>query len=593
MEVVARIEIGLPRPNRTLHVSVSTRELPGGATSNEDYRPLSEEVGIEPSDFIAAGGVWEARKEVALTVVKDDEAEEAEAFAVLLERAPDLSGRVRLRQADGSVCPTDGCRAQVVIVDDDAIDVGDTVPSAPRSLSHMSGDGAVTLLRQASADDGGRPVTKHRYRVSTDAGTIWDPDWTDIDDSAPAQGSHATSYTVTELANGTVHTFELRAVNDVGAGAPARRAATPSAMPAGNVIGICDRTPAVRDRLLILLRQALTPAYQGDCAGVTDAWLARLTSVQLVAPGDRVTSLKRGDFAWLPNVRSVYITGQLQLATLSADVFEGLTGLEELWVFENRIATLSSGAFRGLPNLRDLHLFDNRIAGLTPGAFPGLQSLERLVLKGNRIRTFPFDEFEALPALRRLYITDNPGHRHAVQVSETSLDVPLGGSASYRLRLTASPSIHGARVGTAVETADASVLPTVLAFTQYDWFRSQEVTVSADDEAASGEGAVTHEVLTPNYAHRMADPPPRVRIRVGDAAPGRPSPPPSDQPPPPPPPSGQPPPSDRPPPSPVANVRAVMSVADARAREGSDASRCRVHGSLGSAEPWRVRSWTR
>ena len=131
-------------------------------------------------------------------------------------------------------------------------------------------------------------------------------------------------------------------------------AARGAATPAGNVIGICDRTPAVRDRLLILLRQALTPAYQGDCAGVTDAWLARLTSVQLVAPGDRVTSLKRGDFAWLPNVRSVYITGQLQLATLPADVFEGLTGLEELWVFENRIATLSSGAFRGLPNLRDL-----------------------------------------------------------------------------------------------------------------------------------------------------------------------------------------------------------------------------------------------
>ena len=187
VEVVARTQMGLPRPNRTLHVSVSTRELPGGATINEDYRPLSEEVG-----------------------------------------------------------------------------------------------------------------------------------------------------------------------NDVGAGAPARRAATPSAMPAGNVIGICDRTPAVRDRLLILLRQALTPAYRGDCADVTEAWLARLTSVQLVAPGDRVTSLKRGDFAWLPNVRSVYITGQLQLATLPADVFEGLTGLEELWVFENRIATLSSGAFRGLPNLRDL-----------------------------------------------------------------------------------------------------------------------------------------------------------------------------------------------------------------------------------------------
>ena len=69
-------------------------------------------------------------------------------------------------------------------------------------------------------------------------------------------------------------------------------AARGAAMPAGNVIGICDRTPAVRDRLLILLRQALTPAYRGDCAGVTDAWLARLTSVQLVV--GRVGKDRRG-----------------------------------------------------------------------------------------------------------------------------------------------------------------------------------------------------------------------------------------------------------------------------------------------------------
>lgn len=68
--------------------------------------------------------------------------------------------------------------------------------------------------------------------------------------------------------------------------------------------GICDRTPAVRDQLMVLLRLALTPGYQGDCAGVTGAWLARLTSVQLVAPANRVTTLRRGDFAGLARVRT-------------------------------------------------------------------------------------------------------------------------------------------------------------------------------------------------------------------------------------------------------------------------------------------------
>ena len=158
----------------------------------------------------------------------------------------------------------------------------------------------------------------------------------------------------------------------------------------------------------------------------------------------------------------------------------------------------------------------------------------------NRIGTFPFNEFEALPALRGLFITDNPGHEHAVQVSETSLKIPLGGSATYRLRLTASPSIHGAGVGMIVETADASVSPQALTFTDEDWFRAQEVTVSAAVDSPSGDGAVSHEVLSGNYAHRMVDPPPRVRLWVG----------------------------------PMRQARSTLelTMADARARDGADAT---------------------
>ena len=306
-----------------------------------------------------------------------------------------------------------------------------------------------------------------------------------------------------------------------------------------NAQGICDRTPAVRDHLMLLLTSALTPGYRGDCAGVTGEWLARLTFLELVDPAVGLTSLRRGDFAGLANVRTLYITEQSQLTVLPPGAFEGLTGLEELRAFENGITTVSTGAFHGLTSLRKLLLHDNRISRIEAGAFTGLVALETLVLHRNRIEAFPFDELEALPALKRLHITDNPGHAHGVEVSPTSLHVPLGGSASYRLRLTAAPSNHGAWVGPTPDTAVVGVTPGVLTFTQDDWFRSQEVTVSVPEDGPTGRGSLRHQVLAADYANRIVGPVPQVRLWIGTAPPSPPFP--------------------------------ALYVADARAREGRDA----------------------
>ena len=291
-----------------------------------------------------------------------------------------------------------------------------------------------------------------------------------------------------------------------------------------NAQGICDRTPAVRDHLTLLLTSALTPGYRGDCAGVTDEWLSRLTFLELVDPAVRLTSLRRGDFAGLANVRTLYITEQSQLTVLPPGAFDGLTGLEELRAFENGITTVSTGAFHGLPSLRKLLLHDNRISRIEAGAFTGLVALETLVLHRNRIERFPFDELEALPALKRLHITDNPGHAHGVEVSPTSLHVPLGGSASYRLRLTAAPSNHGAWVGPTPDTAVVGVTPGVLTFTQDDWFRSQEVTVSVPEDGPTGRGSLRHQVLDADYANRIVGPVPQVRLWIGTAPPSPPFP---------------------------------------------------------------------
>ena len=637
--VVARARGGLLPPDRAFSVSVSTRQLPEGATSGVDYEPLSALLRIRPADYRRRNGAWEARRFVRLTINDDTVPEPDEALDFLIERVPGLppplGPRIVLLQENGRGCPSSGCRVTAVIEDDDEVpsapqqlsfeprdravrlfwqasangganptkrhqyrmsmdaglnwnpdwtDIPDSaqdggenaasylvnglingteytfelravndvgagkpargeavpfrLPSSPRNLSFTPGNGDVTLFWDLSTDNGGRPVTAHQYRISDDDGGSWSPNWSDIPESAPDGGSNATSFLIPGLTNGTRYTFEVRAVNEFGPGEAVRGATMPSATPPGSIGGICDRTPAVREQLMVLLRKAVKPGYEGDCGGVTAAWLSRLQALQLHTPANQLSTLRRGDFAGLIHVTSLYIVGQSNLTTLPTGVFEGLTGLEEIWAFDNGIAALETGAFRGLPSLRHLRLQDNRIARVAPGAFAGLNSLEILVLRGNLIESFPFDEFESLPALRDLFITGNPGHVHAVEASATSLNVAPGGSASYRLRLTARPSIAGARVNATSDFDSVSVSPQQLDFADDDWFRAREVTVSAPLDAAPATGNVIHEVPTGNYAFRMANTPPQVRVTVAAA--------------------GQ------------AQSPAALSVTDSRGREGED-----------------------
>ena len=108
-----------------------------------------------------------------------------------------------------------------------------TVPDAPASLNATAGDTQVSLDWTAPASDGGSAITGYEYRVSDDDGTTWSPDWTGVPDGSDpgTDRSDETSYTVTGLDNGVEHTFEVRAVNVVGEGAPATATSTPMTTP--------------------------------------------------------------------------------------------------------------------------------------------------------------------------------------------------------------------------------------------------------------------------------------------------------------------------------------------------------------------------
>ena len=79
------------------------------------------------------------------------------------------------------------------------------------------------------AEDNGSPLLRNEYRQSTDGGVSWDPNrWVEI---PLGTNPNTMSVDVSNLRNGTEYTFELRAVNAVGAGASVRVEATPGAGP--------------------------------------------------------------------------------------------------------------------------------------------------------------------------------------------------------------------------------------------------------------------------------------------------------------------------------------------------------------------------
>jgi hypothetical protein len=90
-----------------------------------------------------------------------------------------------------------------------------TTPASPQNFTATAGDGQVTLSWLAPASDGGSFVL--RYELQIDNGA-WE--------------SVTSPKVVTGLSNGTVYTFNIRAVNAIGDGAIATETATPVAPPA-------------------------------------------------------------------------------------------------------------------------------------------------------------------------------------------------------------------------------------------------------------------------------------------------------------------------------------------------------------------------
>ena len=347
-----------------------------------------------------------------------------------------------------------------------------TTPSAPGIQPSYfyaePGYQEVTLSWSAPESDGGSGISRYQYRQRTASAGYGS--WRNASYSE-GQGYQST---VTGLRNGTEYRFQIRAVNSVGAGPESPEV---YATPADG--GICDRTAQVKGRILARLK--LLHKYEGNCLGVEEDHLARLTLLDIADTG--ITSIKPGDFA-------------------------GLTKVTRLDLSFNSLTSLPDGVFEGLTALEELELANNQLRNIEAGAFEGLQELKKLRLLKNELSSFPFDELEQLPELTSLSISGNPGFRKGIQVSADRLEVTAGGSAEYRVRLF-RPDAGSVSV---TEDADGvTISPNRRTFTKENWFRSQVFTVTVGADAGAGEVVLTH---TTSGLNPGSDPLPEVTVVV-------------------------------------------------------------------------------
>ena len=223
-----------------------------------------------------------------------------------------------------------------------------------------------------------------------------------------------------------------------------------------SIRGICNRTPRVRDRILVLLKNR--HSFKAGCGDVNETHLAKLKSL---------------DLGRNPSTESAVTM------SLKSNDFEGLVNLERLYLRETGLRSLPAGVFSGLAALGTLELDNNQLRSLPAGVFSDLHSLKTLELHRNpSLSSLPYDEFEALPNLTKLLV--DPEGRRGYQMAggegDVTLEVAAGGRTTYRVRLTHTPAYVTSPQPTLTvssDTAGVVATPATLRFTKENWFRRQ------------------------------------------------------------------------------------------------------------------------
>ena len=210
----------------TQDVTVGYGTTDGTATAGSDYTAVTN-----GSATITAGTT---STDVTISITDDTDDDDDETFTVTL---------------GGATNATIGTATATVTITDN-----DELAGAPQNLSAAAGDREVTLTWDPPGS-GGAPVEyEYRYKVGSGAFGAW---------TAVTGDGSARSVTVSGLANGTEHTFEVWARSMAGPGPAASTTATPipTVSIADATVGEADGTATLTVTLSATSAQDVTVSY--------------------------------------------------------------------------------------------------------------------------------------------------------------------------------------------------------------------------------------------------------------------------------------------------------------------------------------------
>ncbi|MFZ4715718.1 MAG: leucine-rich repeat domain-containing protein [Bacteriovoracaceae bacterium] len=159
---------------------------------------------------------------------------------------------------------------------------------------------------------------------------------------------------------------------------------------------ICDRTPQV---VAEIERQV-----GKKCQNITSDDLLKITYIDLGSEG--IYNLTANSFEGLKSLQNLYIYNN-QLTSLPENLFKGLSSLQELNLYKNQLTSLPENIFQDLSSLTILKLKGNHLISLPQYLFQGLSSLVFIYLDNNRLTSLPDNLFQGLRSLESLHINNN------------------------------------------------------------------------------------------------------------------------------------------------------------------------------------------
>ncbi|MYA68043.1 MAG: hypothetical protein F4Y22_12450, partial [Gammaproteobacteria bacterium] len=314
---------------------------------------------------------------------------------------------------------------------------------APRDFTATPGDARATLAWTAPANDGVglAAVSKYQYQYHPAGGPwVW---WRDVPDGdGDGDFSDETSFTLGGLQNGTRYHFQLRALNGAGEGAATAIFSTvPSANTATDGVTVSESS------------LALTEGHASDAEG-------SYTVALDTDPGATVSIAVSSDDA--------------SAATVSPSTLTFTGGDSGTWGTAQKVTVTAQE--------------DGDAAGETV-----------TVSHAATVSSDSSNPYHQITVADVSVTLTDAGH--GVLVSESSLAVNAGASATYKLRLKSQPGGSVVIAPTSSSTAGATVSPATLTFTNANWDQEQTVTVTGVGGATTGTATVSHAITTATTAY--------------------------------------------------------------------------------------------